>query len=200
MFTGIIKSKTKVEIIKKSETDLVFALDISSLGSKVKIGDSIAVDGVCLTVAKLDGSKAHFHLMNETLIRTTFKNTKESQYVNLEDSLTLADKIDGHIVYGEVDCEGTIVNKVPVGESIVYTFSYPEKYSKYVVEKGRITIDGASLSITDSENTKNEFSVSLIPHSLSILNIKDKDKGDNVNLEFDIFAKLMYKQRILNEN
>lgn len=154
------------------------------------------MNGVCLTITKLEGTSANFDLMHETLKRTTFKDIKENDFVNLEDSLTLKDKIDGHIVYGEVDCEGTIIGKKQVGDSIIYSFKYPKEYKKYIVDKGRVTIDGASLSVIDSEIKEDEFSVSLIPHSLSILNIKDKDVNDKVNLEFDIFAKLMYKQRM----
>lgn len=196
MFTGIIKTKSKVNIIKKTDKDLTIKVDLKDLNTEMKIGDSIAMNGVCLTITKLEGTSANFDLMHETLKRTTFKDIKENDYVNLEDSLTLKDKIDGHIVYGEVDCEGEIIGKKQVGDSIIYSFKYPKEYKKYIVDKGRVTIDGASLSVIDSEIKEDEFSVSLIPHSLSILNIKDKDVNDKVNLEFDIFAKLMYKQRM----
>ena len=196
MFTGIIKTKSKVNIIKKTDKDLTIKVDLKDLNTEMKIGDSIAMNGVCLTITKLEGTSANFDLMHETLKRTTFKDIKENDFVNLEDSLTLKDKIDGHIVYGEVDCEGTIIGKKQVGDSIIYSFKYPKEYKKYIVDKGRVTIDGASLSVIDSEIKEDEFSVSLIPHSLSILNIKDKDVNDKVNLEFDIFAKLMYKQRM----
>lgn len=196
MFTGIIKTKSKVNIIKKTDKDLTIKVDLKNLNTEMKIGDSIAMNGVCLTITKLEGTSANFDLMHETLKRTTFKDIKENDFVNLEDSLTLKDKIDGHIVYGEVDCEGTIIGKKQVGDSIIYSFKYPKEYKKYIVDKGRVTIDGASLSVIDSEIKEDEFSVSLIPHSLSILNIKDKDVNDKVNLEFDIFAKLMYKQRM----
>ena len=196
MFTGIIKTKSKVNIIKKTDKDLTIKVDLKELNTEMKIGDSIAMNGVCLTITKLEGTSANFDLMHETLKRTTFKDIKENDFVNLEDSLTLKDKIDGHIVYGEVDCEGTIIGKKQVGDSIIYSFKYPKEYKKYIVDKGRVTIDGASLSVIDSEIKEDEFSVSLIPHSLSILNIKDKDVNDKVNLEFDIFAKLMYKQRM----
>ena len=196
MFTGIIKTKSKVNIIKKTDKDLTIKVDLKNLNTEMKIGDSIAMNGVCLTITKLEGTSANFDLMHETLKRTTFKDIKENDFVNLEDSLTLKDKIDGLIVYGEVDCEGTIIGKKQVGDSIIYSFKYPKEYKKYIVDKGRVTIDGASLSVIDSEIKEDEFSVSLIPHSLSILNIKDKDVNDKVNLEFDIFAKLMYKQRM----
>lgn len=196
MFTGIIKTKSKVNIIKKTDKDLTIKVDLKDLNTEMKIGDSIAMNGVCLTITKLEGTSANFDLMHETLKRTTFKDIKENDFVNLEDSLTLKDKIDGHIVYGEVDCEGEIIGKKQVGDSIIYSFKYPKEYKKYIVDKGRVTIDGASLSVIDSEIKEDEFSVSLIPHSLSILNIKDKDVNDKVNLEFDIFAKLMYKQRM----
>lgn len=194
MFTGIIKGQSKVDVLKKSQTDLTIAIDLSVLNEKINIGDSIAVDGVCLTVTTLKNNIATFDLMHETLNRTTFKHIENGYIANLEPSLTLSSKLDGHLVYGDVDAEGKIINIETIGDSKTYTFSYPKEFAKYMIDKGRITIDGASLTVINSTED-GIFSVSLIPHSLRELNIANKTIGDSINLEFDVYAKMVFKQR-----
>lgn len=198
MFTGIIKGQSKAKIISINDTDMVIDVDLSVLDIKPKIGDSIAINGVCLTITTLKDNKARFDLMHETLSRTNFREVNNGDFLNLEPSMTLNDKLDGHVVYGDVDAVGKIESIKEIGNSKVYTFSYPKEFSKYMINKGRITIDGASLTVIDSEKN-GIFSVSFIPHSLEKLNISNKNKGDTVNLEFDVYAKLVYKQRKFND-
>lgn len=198
MFTGIIKGQAQVDVLKKTETDLTISIDLSVLNEKINIGDSIAVDGVCLTVTTLENNVATFDLMHETLKRTTFKHFDNNHKVNLEPSLTLNSKLDGHLVYGDVDAEGKIISIETIGDSKLYTFSYPKEYAKYMIDKGRITIDGASLTVINSSED-GIFAVSLIPHSLRELNISNKKVNDSVNLEFDVYAKMVFKQRRFHE-
>ena len=195
MFTGIIKGQAEINVLKKTETDLKISVDLSILKEEIKIGDSIAIDGVCLTVSILNNNIAEFDLMNETLNRTNYRNIATGYKANVESSLTMNDKLDGHIVYGDVDSTGVIKSIETVGESIIYTISYPSKYTKYLIDKGRITLDGASLTVIESENGDSTFAVSLIPHSLKLLNIANKKIGDVVNLEYDTYAKIIYRQR-----
>ena len=199
MFTGIIQRQSKIEIMKKTSTDMTIKVDLSVLDTKIKLGDSIAMDGVCLTVSNLDGLVAQFDLMNETLKRTIFGDIEDGYKVNLEPALTINDKLDGHIVYGDVDSVGTIKSIESVGDSKIYRFTYPVEYAMYLIDKGRITINGASLTTIDTDIKDGEFSVSLIPHSLKLINLADKKVGDKVNLEYDTYAKIIYKQRRFND-
>ena len=194
MFTGIIKAQSKVEIVSKNELDITIKVNLKDLKDDFKIGDSIAINGVCLTIAKLEGSDAYFDLMKETLDKTDFGTVQNGDFLNLEPAMKLSDKLDGHIVYGDVDSIGKIIDIKEVGNSKVYTFEYPKEYAMYFIDKGRITVDGASLTVINSK-VDGVFSVSLIPHSLKELNISNKNIGDSVNLEYDVYAKLIFKQR-----
>ena len=194
MFTGIIKGQSKINVLKKTDTDMNISVDLSSLKQDLKIGDSISINGVCLTITSLDKNIATFDLMDETLKRTNFGDLKTGMSVNLEPAMTLQDKLDGHVVYGDVDSIGEITSIEHVGESRIYTIKYPAEYAKYFIDKGRITVDGASLTTINTEQD-GLFSVALIPHSLRELNISEKQEGDIVNLEYDVYAKLVFKQR-----
>ena len=198
MFTGIVQATAHIKIIEKTSTDITLEVDLAKLNTDLKIGDSIALDGVCLTIVSLDGTKAQFNLVNETLERTGFAQLEDGYKVNIEPSLTLKSKLDGHLVYGDVDSTGTIKSIVPEGKSKIYTFEYPKQYAKYMIDKGRITIDGASLTVINS-SVDGIFSVALIPHSQDELNLTLKNEGDLVNLEFDVYAKIVFKQRGYNE-
>lgn len=194
MFTGLIEEQG--EIIKQSgsKDGKVLRIKANKVLEKAKVGDSIATDGVCLTITNLTKTYFEADLMFETLKRSTLINHTIGTKVNLEKSLTLQDFLGGHLVYGDVDCVGEIIKVENIGNARVYTIEADDNYMKYVVEKGRITIDGASLTVVSA--TKNSFSVSLIPHSYENLTISFKKSGDIVNLEMDMLAK--YAEKLLD--
>ncbi len=153
-------------------------------------GDSVSVNGVCLTVTKPAGDIS-FDISPETMRRTNLGELKIGDRVNLERALRLSDRLGGHIVTGHVDGVGTIRGKSPVGEYIFYTFESPAEILKYIVKKGSIAVDGISLTVVELDSSS--FSVAIIPHTLTATNISDKRVGDKVNLEVDIIGKYVEK-------
>lgn len=183
MFTGIVE-----------EVAIVTALDNGRLtvsATKVlpgmKLGDSMAVNGTCLTV--VDYSEAGFRvdLSPETLRRTSLGNLTTGAEVNLERPLAVSDRLGGHIVQGHVDATGRITSMKPEGESVIYRVSAPKKLLPYIVEKGFIAVDGISLTVV--KKGASSFTLSVIPYTLNNTNLKEKSRGDRVNLEVDILAK-----------
>lgn len=156
-----------------------------------KVGDSLAVNGVCLTVTSLDASSFSLDVTPETLQRTNLGGLRPGSGVNLERALVLGGRVGGHLVQGHVDATGKIVSLVPRGESIIARCFAPRQVMRYVVEKGFITLDGVSLTVVDCDATS--FSVSLIPHTIEHTNLGSKRAGDVVNLEVDIIAKYVEK-------
>ena len=201
MFTGIIKGTGTIKIVTKTKTDMRLEVNSPCLkNEKINIGDSIAINGTCLTVVQQVDNNIYFDLMNETLLRTTFNDLQNGDEVNVETSLTLNDKLDGHIVYGDVDSVGEITSINAIGDSKIYKIKYPHDFAKYIISKGRVTIDGASLTIVDVDDSDSTFTISLIPHSLKILNISSKKINDKVNIEYDVYAKLVHRQlRLKND-
>ena len=191
MFTGIIQSIAKVEAAERSRGSLFLTI-AKPRGWQIKAGDSIATDGACLTVVKVGKNNYVTQLMPETLQKTYFDKTTPKQ-VNLEQSLRLADRLDGHLVLGHVDAVGQITAIRRRGLSYVYTISYPVKMKKLVAAKGSIAVDGISLTVVDVVNSS--FSVSLVDYTLTHTTLGRKRVGDPVNLEFDVIAK--YLQRLL---
>ncbi|MAF13713.1 MAG: riboflavin synthase [Parcubacteria group bacterium] len=191
MFTGIIKS---VSQIKKSETkDGLLVLTIAKPESwDLQPGDSIATNGVCLTVKKVDDKSYTTELMPETKNKTVF-GKEVPEEVNLERSLKLSDRLDGHLVQGHVDAVG-IVTKIDIdGSTKIFTISFPDEFSHLITPKGSITVDGVSLTVIDVN--ENKFTVSIIDYTLDHTNLKSKKEGEEVNLEFDIIAKYLYANR-----
>lgn len=193
MFSGIIQAISTVEksAVKNGSLFLTFQ---KPKGWKIKLGDSIATNGVCLTVQSLTKNSYTTELMPETLERTTFgKNVP--QEVSLEPSLTLATLMDGHLVQGHVDTMGTIIAITPKGRSRIYKIRFPKKYTHLVAEKGAITVDGVSLTVVDAQ--KDFFTVSLVDYTIEHTTLGNKKTGEMVNLEFDVFAK--YIARMLKK-
>ena len=185
MFSGIIQSISKVRASTTKNGSLFLTID-KPKGWKIKPGDSIATNGVCLTVKTLSGTKYTTELMLETLERTTFGKAVP-QLVNLEPSLTLTTLMDGHLVLGHVDAVGRISELKNKGRSRVYKISFPKKYAHLVVEKGSITIDGISLTIVGCGT--DWLTVSLVDYTIEHTTLGAKKTGELVNLEFDIMAK-----------
>ncbi|MFZ2780378.1 MAG: riboflavin synthase [Leptotrichiaceae bacterium] len=193
MFTGLIQEMGEILSIKGSSQSKKIKIKAKKVLENVKIGDSIATNGVCLTVTSFSKDYFEADVMNETIERSTLKRLLSGSKVNLEKSLTLNDFLGGHLVYGDVDCEGIIKKITKVGIAKIYRINLEKKYMKYIVEKGRISIDGASLTVMNTG--EDYFEVSLIPHTLEFITIGTKTTGDYVNLETDMLAK--YAEKIL---
>jgi len=201
MFTGLVEEMGKVVNISKKATGLGITIKGDKVVEKVKIGDSIAINGVCLTVTEFSGNTFTADVMYETIERSGLKRITAGETVNLEKSLTLTTFLGGHLVMGDVDSEAEIISIVPKGIAKLYKFQLEEKHRqniKYVVEKGRVTIDGASLTVIDTDDVSGIFSVSLIPHTLENITLGKKKVGDYVNIETDLFGK--YVEKILKFN
>lgn len=193
MFTGITRELAVVQRLGKSGD--TYRLDIRSNGicKDVEIGDSIAVNGVCLTVASKEKDILNFDVMAQTLRKTTLAGLKDKDTVNLEGSLKAGGTLDGHFVLGHVDCVGIIrdIRKSP-GEFMM-RIDFPEEFGRLIVDKGSIAVDGVSLTI--GRAGKDTFDIYLIPHTLRSTTLSTKRSGDAVNLEFDILGKYAAKHR-----
>lgn len=183
MFTGIVEETGKVQILDK------YSLSIyaSTVLSETRLGDSIAVNGTCLTVVEMDHSGFSVDLAPETLRRTGFGLMKAGDIVNLERPLALKDRLSGHIVQGHIDGTGRITSMKPESECILFTIRCPKKLMPYIVSKGFVAVDGISLTVV-KRNTAS-FTISVIPYTLEHTNLKGKVLGNKVNLEVDIVAK-----------
>lgn len=195
MFTGIVKGLGSIAAIDRREGFLDITIDVGSVLSIPEIGASVAVDGVCLTVTEIDGTKLKFSVMEETLEKTTVGDREVGDHVGLEQPLKMGDELGGHMVLGHVDGIGTIVKKEIDGENCWVTIAAPEFFIKYIVQKGSIAIDGISLTICDPAPKDGgvAFSVSLLPLTLSLTTLGFKNVGDRVNLEADYVLKAMMK-------
>ncbi|PIR86965.1 MAG: riboflavin synthase [Candidatus Harrisonbacteria bacterium CG10_big_fil_rev_8_21_14_0_10_49_15] len=189
MFTGIIKA---VALIKHAEVKdgSLFLTIARPKGWRMKPGDSISTDGACLTVRSVNKKQYTVELMPETLDKTYFGKQICLQ-VNLEQSLRVTDRLDGHIVLGHVDAVGVIKKIANDGRAKVYTIQFPARSAALVAPKGSITVDGVSLTVTRA--TKTTFSVSLVEYTLNHTALGQKQIGDLVNLEFDVLAKYLYR-------
>lgn len=191
MFTGLVETFGAVTSVRKTGNSI--RLSVKPLSEfDVLTGDSISVNGVCLTVTKPTGDIS-FDISPETMRSTNLGELKMGDKVNLERALRLSDRLGGHIVTGHVDGTGTIIDKKRAGEYTFYSFESAPEILKYIVKKGSVAVDGISLTVTDLE--KGYFRVAIIPHTLSATNIGGKGIGDKVNLEVDIIGK--YIERFL---
>lgn len=188
MFTGIIKIRGT---IKKIYThDSIGHISIYCTGLHAKLGDSVAINGVCLTVSKYKGNVYEFDIVAETLKRTTLKNLAEGAKVNLERSLRLGEGIDGHFVLGHIDGVGIIKKLVTRDQNLTVSIAFPKSLKKYIAEKGSITIDGVSLTVIDAG--KDFFTVTIVPHTLQKTIVHYYICGQKVNLEVDVIARYVY--------
>lgn len=194
MFTGLVECIGTVVALKKvgSGCDLLIRPDQEL--PVPAIGDSIATNGCCLTVTQINeqGQVWTFQAGEETLSRTNLGNLSEGSRVNLETSMCLGDKIGGHLVTGHVDGLGTLAKIEPDGEWAKYWFTIPSALSPQLASKGSIAVDGISLTLVDV--TDDQFSVALIPHTLEVTTLGNRQVGDSVNLETDVLAKYVQRQ------
>jgi len=194
MFTGLVEIQGTVTSVRETGSGIGLSLKPMS-DYELLPGDSVAVNGVCLTVTKHNGDIS-FDVSPETMRSTNLGQLKNGDGVNLERALRLSDRLGGHIVSGHVDNTGSIREIRKSGEYTFYTFDAPKDILKYVVKKGSIAIDGISLTVVDLDRTS--FSVAIIPHTLTATTIGQKRVGDRVNLEVDIIGK--YVEKLLDKN
>ncbi len=194
MFTGIIEAVGTLRTITPKGEDISVTIDAGKLDmSDVKLGDSIATNGVCLTVTALGEQSYQADLSVETLKKTGFVDYRAGDKVNLEKAMLPTTRFGGHIVSGHVDAVGEVVERNQVGRSIEFWVQMPEQLSKYVAEKGSITVDGISLTVNDLR--KNAFKLTIVPHTTSETTIDKFQVGRKVNLEVDVLAR--YMERLL---
>lgn len=193
MFTGIIEDIG--EIIEVERRTGLFRIGVKTRIpiSEIKEGDSICVDGVCLTVTNVTSYAFFCDVSQETLKVSTLGEKKRGDKVNLERALKADGRFQGHIVTGHVECVGVIVDKKKVGESFIFEIKIPDEFTKYVVKKGSIAVDGVSLTVNDQSG--NRFSVNIVPYTYSKTTIGIKRVGEKVNIETDIIGK--YVERLL---
>ena len=196
MFTGLVAELGTVQRLARQGNSYHLTVGAKKVLENLKIGDSVAVNGACLTVVRMDDSGFTADVMPETVRLTNIGSLQPGSRVNLERTLRLCDGLDGHIVSGHVEGLGTISEQRPEGIAVVVTISTPPELLKYIIKKGSIAIDGISLTVTEVTDTS--FSVSLIPHTAKETTLGLKKVGDSVNLETDILGK--YVERMLTWN
>lgn len=187
MFSGIVEELGEVKRISRRGSVTLIETIARKILEDTKIGDSISVNGACLTVIKNESGVVSFEAMPETLKITNLGFLKTSDKVNLERSLKVGDRISGHFVTGHVDCIGIIRKKSIVNGNLCFEITFPVKFLKFVLTKGSIAIDGISLTIAAKKS--NVFTVYIIPHTLKNTTLGFKGPSDKVNIEFDILAK-----------
>ena len=195
IFTGIVEgigTVNKISKITKNRSAIEMTIDLGKQVKGLKIGQSVALNGVCLTATKISKSKCIFEMIEETTKKTDLGNLKIGGVVNIERSLKAGDRLEGHFVLGHVDGVGVIKKILKKPKEVQVYFEVPKNLAKYVVKKGSIAIDGISLTVVDIKKTL--ASVSLIPHTIEITNFHTKKVGDKVNIETDILGKYILKQ------
>ncbi len=197
MFTGIVQSIGK---LKKGNPLLI--IEILDQSFDMQIGDSIAVDGICLTVKEISNNQFKVDVSEETLKKTTLgEKSNINQVVNLEPALRISDRLGGHIVSGHIDGLGKVENIEKLEKSWLLSIKWQnKKFSKYIVDKGSICVNGISLTIAKSENEGEIFTIAIIPHTWENTNLKNLAIGDSVNLEGDALIKYVEKLLKFNKN
>ena len=192
MFNGIIFNTGKIKIIEKKKKSILIGIKSNLKFKKTEIGSSISCNGVCLTLFKIKKDIIFFYLSNETLLRSNFKQIKIGQVINLEKSLIYGQKISGHFTQGHVDTTAKVKNIFIIDKTWSLDLIIKnKKYVKYLEEKGSISINGVSLTI--SQVLKKNLRLNIIPHTLNLTNLKNLKVNDVVNVELDIFGKYIYK-------
>ncbi len=195
MFTGLIAELGSITAIKKSDTSAVFTINAPGLISEISVGDSVAVNGVCLTATTIDGTAFIADVMVQTLAVTSLSQIFVGSPVNLELAAQLNARMGGHMVQGHVDGVGSVVGLTPGDKWAQFEIKVPAELSKYIVNQGSICLDGISLTVGAINDEKNVVTVWLIPETLSRTNLSSLLPGDLINIEVDVLAK--YVERLL---
>lgn len=197
MFTGIIEEVGTVISVNHTSQDAKISISAKKIFSDLKLGDSIAVNGVCLTASDISGNTFTADVMNETFSRSSLSELTSGSYVNLERAMAANGRFGGHIVAGHVDGTGLITDIKKDDNAIWYTIKAGSEILRYIIEKGSVAIDGISLTV--AKITSDSFSVSIIPHTAKETILSEKSVGDKVNLENDMIGKYVEKLLGINE-
>ncbi len=190
MFTGIIVGTgkvTKIDQQTKNRSAIQMTVNLGKYAKGLKIGQSVAINGVCLSATKISKNNCIFEMIDETTKKTDLGNVKAGSTVNVERSLKVGDRLEGHFVLGHIDGVATITKIEQKPKEVKVWFKIPKNLTKYVVQKGSIALDGISLTVVDAK--KSIASVCLIPHTVKITNFKTKEIGDKLNIETDVLGK-----------
>ena len=190
MFTGIIEELAKVGDIRESKDYMEFDI-ASQFSQKIKKGDSISINGVCLTATATNEEYFTVNVVSETLNKSNLRDIQTNSYVNLERAMKISSRLDGHIVQGHVESISTIIKKETISEQTNLVIDIDEQLLKYCIYKGSIALDGISLTIAKIKD--NSITIAIIPHTLVNTTLKDKGVGDRLNIETDMFAKYVEK-------
>jgi riboflavin synthase len=194
MFTGLVEETGEVVSLEKTASGGVrLGIAAPLIGPTAHLGDSIAVNGCCLTVSALDGNRLEFDLLQETLARTSLGMVRPGSLVNLERALAAGARLGGHFVQGHVDGTAEILRLEPSGADVRLQIALPPEGARYLVEKGSIAVDGMSLTV--AEVGEDSFTIWIIPHTMEVTHLRSRRAGDRVNLEYDLLAK--YVERML---
>ncbi len=197
MFTGIIETEGTVNEIVPNGSNIDFWIETEkALG--LKVDQSVAHNGVCLTVVEIVGKCYRVTAVAETLAKTNLGKWQEEDVVNLEQAMKVGDRLDGHFVQGHVDCIGQCIEKQKLEGSWLFRFQFPEEYAALVIEKGSICINGVALTVFNVG--RNEFTVTIIPYTYNHTNFSFIDKGSEVNIEFDVLGKYILRQQSLRNS
>jgi len=190
VFTGIIEGQgivKKFDIKTQNRSAAKMGIDLGNLAKGLQIGDSVAINGVCLTATHISKNHAEFEMIGETLKKTNLGMIKSGDKVNIERSLKVGERMEGHFVLGHIDGTGKIMKIEKLSKEIKFWIELPKDLARFVVKKGSITVDGISLTLVDV--LKNKISICIIPHTMKITNLGSKKIGDKVNIETDILGK-----------
>jgi riboflavin synthase len=200
LFTGIVEACSPVVAAKRGPQGMALAVDIGELSEDVRVGDSIAISGCCLTVVELNATVVRFDVAVETLRRTNLGTLREGGLVNVERAMKASDRLGGHLVLGHVDCTGRVVQVAAEGDGKRVRVEFPEKYAPFVVEKGSVALDGVSLTV--ARCGFNWLEVALIPHTIVVTTLGSWTEGYEPNVEFEAVGKYVvralevYKARV----
>lgn len=193
MFTGLIEDLGTVRELRRESSRVRLTVGTTIPAAELRLGDSVAVNGICLTVVAIGDGSFTADVSPETLERTTLGEAAPGRRVNLERALRLSDRLGGHLVSGHIDAIATITERLQENNAVRFTFRLPAVVNRYVAEKGSVAIDGISLTV--NAVTEETFSVAIIPHTLAMTTLQEKKSGDRVNIETDLVAR--YLARLL---
>lgn len=191
MFTGIILGKGKITEMRPAGGGMIFRIDADFDLTDPQIGESIAVNGVCLTATEITGRRFSVDVSPESLARTNLGDLSTGDGVNLERALRLSDRLGGHLVSGHVDATTKVLDRKAMGDFFKFTLSVPSGQGRYIIEKGSIAINGISLTVNHCDDKT--FSVAIIPHTLEVTTLGNTHQGDTVNIEVDLIGKYVEK-------
>jgi len=194
MFTGLIEEVGKVTAIERVGAGARLHVATGLPLDEIRMGDSVAVNGVCLTVVQMDPGRLAFDVSPETMERTTFKGLRPGSFANLERALRVGDRLGGHLVSGHIDCMAVVRERREVSGNYLFTFQLPARYARYLIEKGSVAIDGISLTVNLVSDEG--FSVNIIPLTAECTTLRFRKAGDEVNIETDLIGK--YVERLLS--